>query len=78
MRQRATVELAVKEAQEVTVRVYDVLGRAVTTLHAGPVPAQETKQFRLDATRAELSSGMYFVRVRGAKFAATRRLTVVR
>ena len=78
MRQRATVELAVKEAQEVTVRLYDVLGRAVTTLHTGPVPAQETKRLRLDASQAGLSSGTYFLRVRGAAFTATRQLTVVR
>ena len=78
MRQRATVELAVQEAQEVTVRVYDVLGRAVTTLHQEPVPAQETTRFRIDAPQTGLSSGTYFLRVRGEGFVATDPLTVVR
>jgi len=78
VRNRATVELAVRRTQNVTVAVYDVLGRHVTTLHEGSLPAQETRRFRLYATQAGLSSGTYFVRVRGEAFVSTRRLTVVR
>jgi len=77
VREWATVELAVKEAQDVTVAVYDVLGRRVTTLHRGPLPAQETKRLSLDASRAGLSSGTYFVRAEGEDFVTTERLTVV-
>jgi hypothetical protein len=77
-RERATVELAVKERQDVTVAVYDVLGRRVTTLHRGRLPAQETKRLSLGASEAGLTSGTYFVRVQGEGFAATERLTVVR
>lgn len=72
------MEVAVKERQSVTVAVYDVLGRRVTTLHDGPLPAQNARQFTLNASEAGLSSGTYFVRVRGDAFADTRRLTVVR
>jgi len=78
IRKRATVELAVKERQEVTVQVYDVLGRAVTTLHEGSMRAQDTKRLSLDASELGLSSGTYFVRVKGEAFVATKRLTVVR
>ena len=78
VRQQATVELAVRERQDVTVSVYDVLGRRVATLHEGPMPAQETRRLRLNARDAGLSSGSYFVRVTGDDFAATKRLTVVR
>ena len=77
VRERATLELAVKEAQDVTVAVYDLLGRRVTTLHDGRLPAQETRQLSLDASRNGLSSGPYFVRVQGEGFVATERLTVV-
>ncbi len=78
VQQQATVELAVQERQEVSVRVYDVLGRRVATLHEGPMPAQETRRLRFDARDAGLSSGQYFVRVRGEDVAATKQLTVVR
>lgn len=75
---QATIELAVRERQNVTVAVYDVLGRRVTTLHDGPLPVQETRRFRLNASESGLSSGAYFVRVRGEGFAETKRLSVVR
>jgi len=78
VRERATIELAVKEAQPVTVAIYDVLGRRVATLHAGPLPAQELRRLRLDAPATGLTSGTYFLRVTGEQFAATRRMTVVR
>jgi hypothetical protein len=77
VRKRATVELAVKEAQDVTVALYNLLGRRVTTLHDGRLPAQETRQLSLDASRNGLSSGPYFARVQGEGLVATERLTVV-
>ena len=73
---RATLELAVQEAQPVTATVYDLLGRRVTTLHRGDVAANATMKLQLSANA--LSSGTYFVRVEGETFTATRRLTVVR
>ena len=76
--QRATVEVTAREAQEVTVRLYDVLGRAVATLHDGPVPAQEIKQLTLQAKEQGLSSGAYFLRLVGENGTRTSRITVVR
>jgi hypothetical protein len=73
---RATVDVAVRAAQDVTVGVYDVLGRQVAVLHAGAVPAQET--LRLDVPLRGLASGVYVVRAVGERFTTTRRLTVVR
>jgi len=77
-RQQATVELAVKERQPVTIRLYDVLGRQVETLHRGPVPAHTDRRLRVDISEMELSSGTYFLRARGETFAATTKLTVAR
>jgi len=78
VRERATVELAVEERQEVQVRLYDVLGRRVATLHSGPLPAQELRRLRLDVSATGLTSGTYFLRVTGEDFVATRQMTVVR
>jgi hypothetical protein len=72
------VELAVKERQPVTIRLYDVLGRQVETLHRGPVPAHTDRRLRVDVSEMELSSGTYFLRVRGETFTATTKLTVAR
>jgi hypothetical protein len=73
---QATVDVAVRAAQDVTVAVFDVLGRKVAVLHAGAVPAQET--LRLAVPMRGLASGVYVVRAVGERFTATRRLTVVR
>ena len=72
--ERATVDLAVQERQDVTVAVYDVLGRRVKVLHEGPMSAQQTKHFKMRAQG--LSSGTYFVRVVGEAFTETRRVVV--
>ena len=76
--EQATVELAVKERQEVSVRLYDVLGRQVATLHNGPLPAQELRRLRLDVSSEGLTSGTYFLRATGEDIAATEQITVVR
>jgi uncharacterized repeat protein (TIGR01451 family) len=73
--ERAIVDLAVREKQDVTVAVYDVLGRRVQVLHEGPMSAQQTKHFTVRAQG--LSSGTYFVRVVGEAFTETRRLVLV-
>ena len=75
-RQQVTLPLTVRETQPVRVEVFDVLGRRVTTVHDGEVQGQSTRRFTLSVH--DLSSGIYFVRVRGDQFATTRRLTVVR
>jgi hypothetical protein len=68
--------LSVRDAQPVTVSLYNVLGQKVTTLMNGPMSGQSTKTIRVDASR--LSSGIYFVRVVGERFQGTQKITVVR
>lgn len=69
----ATVQVDVREVQDVSVRVYDVRGRLVATLLEGvPGPATATLNAR------GLARGVYFVRVEGEDFGATRGVTVLR
>jgi hypothetical protein len=88
-RASACIDLAAKEAQAVTVEVYDVPGgvrRArpprggafwgADQQVRGKVTAGETEAMRLGAPG--LASGVYLVRVTGETLAATWRLTVVR
>jgi hypothetical protein len=55
--------------------VYDALGREVTVLHDGPLPAS-SRSFQLDG--GSLPSGLYLVRATGNDFVATQRVMVLR
>jgi hypothetical protein len=74
--QTAMLPTAVRKTQDVTVHVYDLLGRNVQTVRTGPLERQNPEKVRIPTD--DLSSGTYFVRVRGETFAVTRRLTVVK
>jgi len=74
--QRATLEIRVREEQSLRVQLYDLLGRHIRTIYTERLPARETTQIRFDAGR--LSSGSYFMRVKGEEFTVTRRMTVIR
>jgi hypothetical protein len=71
----ATLRFTMRESGSVTVGLYDVLGRQVKTLHEGRVTGGQPQQVTLDAST--VSSGVYFLRVKGEGFTKTRRLTVV-
>ena len=60
-------------AGPITVDVYDVLGRRVSTLHDGPA-ASDAFALQIGA----LPAGTYLVRAHGADFVLTERLTVTR
>ena len=74
--QTATLPVTVKNDQRVTVEIYDILGRRVHVVRNNELRGQETKLITLPVQ--DLSSGAYFVRVRGDEFTTTERLTVVR
>jgi hypothetical protein len=72
--QTSTLRFTPRESGAVTVGLYDVLGRRVKTLHEGRVSGGQSQQVTLDASA--LSSGVYFLRVKGEGFSKTRRITV--
>lgn len=76
LRQTGRLDLAVREAQTVSVRLYDVMGRQIATLFHGSVSANRPTEIQVDAGRQ--SAGTYFVRVTGETFSATRRVSIVR
>jgi len=73
---RARITVAAREAADVTVDLYDVLGRRIQTLHDGPVQSDQTMGLTLDG--ASLPSGIYFLRATGGGATVTRRISVVR
>lgn len=76
VRQTSTVEFTLRETGSVSVGLYDVLGRQVRTLHEGRVSGNQPQQVSVDAT--SLSSGVYFLRVKGDGFTKTQRITVTK
>ncbi|MEM1041633.1 MAG: T9SS-dependent M36 family metallopeptidase [Bacteroidota bacterium] len=72
-RTQFTVE--VSEPQQVSVLVYDVMGRTVARLHEGLLAATVEHTFELDS--AGLASGVYLIRATGEQFTATRRVTLL-
>ena len=72
----ARLALTVARAQGVEVVVYDVLGRRVQALFAGPMAEGEARTFRVDADA--LAPGAYVVRAHGEHFVETARFTVAR
>jgi hypothetical protein len=74
-RTRTTLEVTVREPQQVRVALYDVLGRRVKTVHDDEIPAQKTRSIQVSSDR--LSAGMYFLRVKGASFSKVRRVVHV-
>ncbi len=70
----ATAVLALPEAAEIRLAVFDVLGRRVAVLAEGLL-AEGHHRFGLGAT---LPAGVYLVQASGDGFTASRRLTVVR
>ena len=69
------IPFGVPEATHVTIKVYDVLGRAVATLVEGTLEAgRHEVRWRAD----DWPSGMYFVRLQAAGVVQTRRITLTK
>ncbi len=75
VRGAATLTLDVPAPGDVSVRVYDLLGRAVATLHDGALAAG-VRTLALDAS--SLPTGVYVVRAEASGASATRTFVVVR
>jgi hypothetical protein len=73
---RASLTLRLAAPERVTATVVDALGRTVATLYDAEAPAGADLALDVDASR--LAPGVYVVRVQGASFTESRRLTVVR
>lgn len=72
----AHLSLAVRETQPVTVRVYDLLGRTVTTVYAGVLREGPARRFAIDTQ--QLSSGTYLLRANGPSFVETQQFVVAK
>jgi hypothetical protein len=72
VRQQATVRYALPEQADVTIRLYDVLGRRVRTIIQEQQQGRQTLQLNV----SDLSSGVYFLRLAVDGETKIQRLTV--
>jgi len=72
----ATVKVATGQPQDVSVEIYDLLGRQVAQLHEGTVSPKRPETLTLESS--SLSSGTYFLRARGESATTTKRISIVR
>ncbi len=71
-----TFEFAVRQDQEVRVRVFDEMGRQVSDLFNGTMSANETLRVTFDA--AGLASGTYIIQMQGADFSESRQVVLLK
>jgi hypothetical protein len=72
---RTTVPYAIEEATDVTIELFDTLGRRVTTLISDRQPAG---RYSISVETSNLASGLYLYRMEAGDKAFTRTFTVVR
>jgi fibronectin type 3 domain-containing protein len=75
MREQATLEYTLPEAGQVRLTIYDMLGRRVATLKKG---SKKAGRYRVSLERTDLSSGVYFGRLKVGDQTRTHKITVVR
>lgn len=69
------IDYSLKTASDVTLKVYDVLGREVETLFSG---RQTTGTYRYNFDASRLSSGVYFYRLQAGEFVETKKMMLVK
>jgi hypothetical protein len=72
----STVQLTVPDAQNVNVRLYDILGRHVGYLYRGPATPGQPIKIAIEGR--DLSPGTYIVVATGTSFRETQRVTIAR
>jgi hypothetical protein len=73
---RAQFSVAVREEQNVTVTLYDILGRHIATLIDALLTPNQNHLVQLDGSR--LASGPFLLRIEGERFVETRTIMRVR
>ena len=73
---QASFTLMVRDQQQVDVDVFNLLGRRVMSLYSGELEPGSRQTIRIDG--ANLSSGVYLVRVVAEQFTETRKITLLK
>ncbi|MFO7448429.1 MAG: T9SS type A sorting domain-containing protein, partial [Ignavibacteriaceae bacterium] len=69
------IQYSVKELENVTLKIYDILGREVTILLN---EVQQPGRYNIRFDGSSLSSGIYFYKLQAGKFAETRKMILMK
>jgi len=69
------IKYSIPELSYVTIKVYDVLGRKVTTLVNEEKPAGN---YEIDYNESRLASGIYFYRIKAGDFIQTKKMVLIK
>ncbi len=72
----ASITLRLRASENVTIAVFDILGRQVAVLHSGVLSEETPHVFRIDGAR--LGTGMVLVRAQGETFSETRSVMLLK
>ena len=70
-----TISYSLVQAQNVTIKVYDILGREVATLFKG---WQSSGTHRIQFNASQLASGLYFYRMQTKGYVLTRKMMLIK
>ena len=73
---QSTFTLTVAQDQEVSIALFDMLGRQVQTLYQGQLQANRAHNFTIDGS--QLPSGTYIYRVTGSRFHTSERVILLK
>lgn len=73
---RANISVMLVEPEEVSIVVYDALGRIIKKLHEGPLAGARVHEFVWDS--GAHASGMYIIRIIGQSFEEVRSITLMK
>ena len=72
----ATISLSVARNQQVTIALFDALGRQVQTIYHGVLSANKSHSFQIDGST--LPSGMYHYVIQGAFFNTSKPILLLK
>lgn len=74
------ISFSLDKTADVTLDVFDILGRKVSTLHSGYLGAgqHEFTWYGVDANGRQVASGIYFYRLSSNEFNLTRKMTLLK
>ena len=70
------MEINLPVSQQVDIRLYDILGREVSQVFSGTIPAVESVELEIDTQW--MAPGSYIIRVVGERFVAEEKVVVIR
>ena len=71
-----SIDILLKQTQNITIDIYNILGQYITTLHDGRLFANKKYKFTFNANA--LPSGLYIIQIKSNKFVINRKALFIK